>query len=202
MLATELTVGSDTALDSVVADVDKIKQSAVATRRWLRGRSIPPPVLSRTSSVNPTMTLHGEVGGHTAALLGRSPQCAEGEQVVEQNTASGSSGSARMASAPSRRVVVLGGRHEVDDDREPGLRQRVAVALEPQRGRAAAAVVADACDAPAPEPDQLGDGGTRSLHVVNRNSVDLYVERMLAKHHDRHPGAVCYQVVGRAGPRD
>jgi hypothetical protein len=25
---------------------------------------------------------------------------------------------------------------------------------------------------------------------------------MLAKHHDRHPGAVCYQVVGRAGPRD
>jgi hypothetical protein len=39
MLATELTTGSDTALDdSVVADVDKIKQSAVATRRWLRGR--------------------------------------------------------------------------------------------------------------------------------------------------------------------
>jgi 6-phosphofructokinase 1 len=31
--ATELTIGSDTALNSIVADVDKIKQSAVASRR-------------------------------------------------------------------------------------------------------------------------------------------------------------------------
>jgi 6-phosphofructokinase 1 len=31
--ATELTIGSDTALNSIIADVDKIKQSAVATRR-------------------------------------------------------------------------------------------------------------------------------------------------------------------------
>ena len=31
--ATELSIGSDTALNSIVADVDKIKQSAVATRR-------------------------------------------------------------------------------------------------------------------------------------------------------------------------
>ena len=30
---TELTIGSDTALNSIVADVDKIKQSAVASRR-------------------------------------------------------------------------------------------------------------------------------------------------------------------------
>jgi 6-phosphofructokinase 1 len=30
---TELTIGSDTALNSIIADVDKIKQSAVATRR-------------------------------------------------------------------------------------------------------------------------------------------------------------------------
>ena len=30
---TELSIGSDTALNSIVADVDKIKQSAVASRR-------------------------------------------------------------------------------------------------------------------------------------------------------------------------
>ena len=31
--ATEMTIGSDTALNSIISDVDKIKQSAVATRR-------------------------------------------------------------------------------------------------------------------------------------------------------------------------
>jgi hypothetical protein len=83
-------------------------------------------------------------------------------------------------------AVLLGRRYEIDDDRQPGRPQRVAVATEPQRGDATAAVVANARDTPPRQLERVGDGGTCGEDVVDRDSVDLDIERVLAKHHDRH----------------
>lgn len=57
-------------------------------------------------------------------------------------------------------AVLLGRRYEIDDDRQPGRPQRVAVATEPQRGDATAAVVANARDTPPRQLERVGDGGT------------------------------------------
>jgi hypothetical protein len=70
---------------------------------------------------------------------------------LKQNTASGGSGrasSARIASAPSRRWYFARRRHQLGDDRQPGRGEGGPVALQPQGGRAAVRVGADAGDAP------------------------------------------------------
>ena len=47
---------------------------------------------------------------------------------------------------------------------------------------------------PPSQLEQVGDGGTCGEDVVDRDSVDLDIERGLAEHHDRDPEVVCRQV--------